>query len=376
MMVLLLLGCTGTIEPPIPRLVIVGYNQGGEGRLALLEDSILNTATEIDFSVLLERSLTGRLIDYDIVNRNSSRDTLVLLLQDEDSIYLRFFNLRGITPEVPSAFVEDSSKTIVVNQLNPDIPYAPAGLMVSRSGERIAILHDFDSPAIPNVIDIINPQVPDELKLERRNISSLIGSSFYLDQRDNRLYYLVAQAAGARLQYYSLPGNTPITPDITIPDSTTAGNPVVAMSRVGNELIVLQAKQYTTIANLSGTPELGSTVSTEDNSQRLIPSNNERSGAVMILGREALVIHETSSSAAQSVRLTAVSGSLEPSSSGGFIYLLKRDGSLAFFDFEGYQNNPAGGLERRLVNPARLEPADTQFAQPVFISWVIAALDD
>ena len=371
---LVLIACTGTREAGVPTLLVVAAG-GTDGTLLLIEDTLSSfpeVRPENRFVLLTEQSLNGEALAYDIVDLRGDRRELAVLVKEEDSYAVRFFNLAGIDPDDPVAFEE--TRFLGLDALYEE-DILPVDVQVSESGRYVALLNNFASAAVQNTVDVIDTR--DTPRLLQRFENSVTGSSLFLDQdeaRGERIYYLSEQT-NTELHYITLPELDDVDTNLVVPNSISTANRVRDIGKGREQLIALQPSQFVPVT-LGATPNVEQAVTTSVNSQKLVPNNSVLIEELLILTNSQLTVHRSvDDTSPQTGNLEAVDGSLEPV--GGFAYFVKEDAPhLAVFDLQLYRGDASSSVESRLfvrnLFETEEEPDTVPLSSPVFISWVKA----
>ncbi len=230
-----LTACTGSFEAPNPLLLVVGYESGAEGRVALIRDRFGEegaVAEQLTFLPGSVRDLPAPAVDYDVTSRDRARDRLVVLSRGPAAAgratgYLNLFSLQNINPDNPAAFEQEAVYTISPGTVTgvPDTlldpAFCPARVQVTQSGNFAAVLNE---PTLCNgrgqpSIDIFELRGAQLRLLERLTTGGadeggVGGGSFlaeggdvYLSQSPTQdlLYYAVSVPGGVQLEQATLP---------------------------------------------------------------------------------------------------------------------------------------------------------------------------
>lgn len=400
-----LVSCTGTFEPLIPNLLVVGYSaEDGEGTVALIEDRTLFTYEEavlcfeedncLRFLEDSERTLPAPPIAADVIDRGFSRRELVVLSREPapdepaaiSNAYLTFFNLTEIDPENPENFKRSTDhEQLFINELavHPDLretlTYCPIDVQISNEGRFVALLNNAEACgglAFPKAVDIIDLQT--ETVVARFDID-IAATSFYLWQNEtgnDRLYFLEEGIGNSVIlkelvlpENASNPGPNNFNPvkAATIPLDTSE-DAVYDLGVIGDALVALRDSKYAIIRNFSsGTPNYNpdeDDITTSRGSRRLVLNAFADTETVIILGTSDLTVHDTledEERASEPMR-ELIEGTLVPIND--FAYLLREGERITKYD-------ELSGEELELVtfNVDGL-------ANPSFITWVQASPDE
>lgn len=149
-------GCTGTSENVPPLLLAVGRQDPtnpSASQMVLVEDNFTtNQATARTLTVVpgSARPLPYPAVASDVVDRAGTRSSMVVLTRElpggtSPSSALVTFNLVGIDPGAPTAFVKQSTTPLTGasgDPLQADAPVCPTGVTVSATGRYVTILDD------------------------------------------------------------------------------------------------------------------------------------------------------------------------------------------------------------------------------------------
>jgi len=403
--------CTGTFEEPNPVLLVVGYEEEEEGRVALIRDSFGGADADEGRLEFLESSvqdLPAPPVSYDVTDRENARGRLVVLSRGPDAGgsatgYLTLFSLRGIDPDAPTAFDQTAAFTIspaavdIVSDALINPRFCPSSVQVTQSGAFAAVLNE------PNLcggsaqpfIDIFSLQ-DERLSLLQRITGSggfflAEGGGIYLSQSPTQdlLYYAVNAGASLRLQRATLPRpGSDFRPDDRVPEDPVADvrqpagrGDFVDLGRAGpfgdERLVVLFKEALVSVGGFTGEGEAGGVIDTPPNNARLVRDDLRRTDAAIILAPEARRFSyvpelDADAEAAEEVeveseRVVAVDAVIEPTQ--GFVYFVGAgdDFLVSLFDLSSYD---AGDP---LPDPAAVEIPELSSANPSFITWTQSA---
>lgn len=378
----LLGACTGTRSTRAPTLLLVGYSEGGAGRLGVVEDTFLtDEAVANRFLFLSSTPLPATPVAYDVSDRDGARDELFVLSRAGTSAeaYLSIFGIANLTPSAegsqPSASLELSYADLRLPEGLDAIDICPTRLQVSGDGRYVAVMHDLSlcqSGNLNDALDIVDLSASPPAIVQRFENTSVVPDALYLYQGgSDQVFYFREEAGGMRLRTLRLSTMTEESTDAIVVNARKGdGTTVRDLSRVGGELIALQANRFTPIADFADAPEALEPVTTSSSSRKLVPTNSSSPTAVMVLGSDSFTIHSDSSDASpDSATLTGVvDGSLEPV--GGFVYFVTSgSNNLPIFDLREYDpasSNLDSNLGTRFGLP--------QITAPAFVTWAQSVL--
>lgn len=389
--VLALGACTGTSEPLNPVLLVTGYEGDAGPQVALIRDSFGTTGASPERLTFLPESvqpLPESAVSYDVVDREGTRDALVVLsraapVAGAATGYLNFFALSGIDPNDPAAFIETRQLNLEPDEVefvNPviDRRFCPSSVQVTQTGALAALLNEprlCGSNQNP-FIDILDLQSEQVRVLER--LTDVAGGGIYLGQgaAQDLLYYAVSAPNSLELRRAVMPrpGNNFGANDELIVQSVTAvtantarqGN-FVDLGRAGapgNErLVVLFERALVNVTNFTGEGVAGEPIATERNNALVIRNDRRDIDATLFLStpeaqRFSFLPPAGGAPQLQNASVRATDAVVEPTYD--FVYFVA-NGVVSLFDLRSYQ---AG---RELPNPRPL--AVEQLSAPSFVSW-------
>ena len=361
---LVLTGCTGTIEPLPPTLLAVGVVQGEQAQVALVETVLTRTDAEGGGYTFLEDSrqdLAAPAVDFDVTERLDARTQLVVLGRDADfEGYIDYFTLGGIDPDDPVGFAPVPGKPrIVLSELEqPDdeddpFTFCPEALQVTRDGRYVALYNGTscrDANSDDIFIDIIDTREREILERIRGRTFGFVDTEPFLDQQTNRLYYLRQQVNDADLISLDLT-NAAADADndvgendglegrqqfeITFPDLDQRD-----LTLYGDTFLVLYEDGF--IPFPQGADRLGDAVETTDDSQSFIDNLEVFDPYVLILGNNRLTLHSSlTDTDEEDISVETPTGTtLDPD--GQFAYLLS-EGQITRFDLLQYDGDSFSG---------------------------------
>jgi hypothetical protein len=385
--------CTGTFEPANPVLLVVGYEDGGESRVALIEDSFGTTGVvegRLEFLENSVQALPAPAVAYDVTDRERARGTLVVLSREQPAGgsatgYLSFFSLRGIDPESPTAFVQTrdplviSSTTVdIVPDTLPNPQFCPSSVQVTQSGAFAAVLNEprlCGGGGLPS-IDIFDLQ-GERIRLLQR-INRVAEGGIYVSQStaQDLLYYAVNVPGNLRLQRAVLPRpGVPFDDDDTVAVDpvttveTTAGNAFVDLGRAGTpaeeRLVVLFEDTLVSVTGFTGTGEAEEEVETPPNNARIIRDDRREVDATLILSTPAArrfsylppLFEAEGDEGLENARVNAIDATIEPTY--GFVYFVA-DEQVSLFDLSSYDID-------EMLRAAPLSVPE--LTDPTFVTW-------
>ncbi|CAA9554946.1 MAG: hypothetical protein AVDCRST_MAG86-130 [uncultured Truepera sp.] len=388
--------CTGTFEPSNPVLLVTGYRDDAGSHVALIEDSFGETGPSEDRLRFLPDSvqnLPAPAASYDIVDREGTRNTLVVLsrgavVAGNSTSYLTFLSLRSIDPDNPVNFeptrlprvISRDTVTLPDTLTNPQ--FCPSSVQVTQTGAYAAVLNE---PGLCRFggqpfIDIFSLQTEPIRLLQR--INRVAAGGFYLGQSpaQDLLYYATNESRSLRLQRATLPrpGET-FGPDDTVTVETVAdvtstiGNDFVDLGRSGisgderERLVVLFEESLVNVTGFTGEGTASEAIVTPPNNARVVRDDQCDTEATLILGtlearRFSYVPTSTSEEdvelEVESASVAAVDAVIEPTN--GFVYFAANGGVL-LFDLNSYNSGDT------LPDPTPFPV--TSLPNPSFITW-------
>lgn len=406
-----LAACTGSREATNPVLLVVGYNSGEEGRVALIKDRFGEVGTvdpdnQLEFLPGSVRNLPAPAVAYDVTNRDISRDRLVVLSREEAVAgratgHLNLFSLRNIDPDNPTAFgpVPGGEYTIsntpgdveVVPDtlLNPE--FCPASVQVTQTGNFAAVLNEpslCGSRSQPS-IDIFELGKGRLRLLQRLTTSGsegaggfflAAGGDIYLSQSPTQdlLYYAVSVPGGLRLEQATLPRPNDFGPDDRVAVAAVANvraraareGDLVDLSRAGGDerLVVLFESAVASVEGFAdGSAEDDVVpVRTSPDNAFVIRDDSGETDATLLMSTPTVqrfsYVPVGDDPEIRSARVNAVDAVVGPNS--GFVYFIA-SGQVAIFDLGSYDEG------ERLRNPRAV--AVPQLGDPSFVTWTQAA---
>ena len=359
---LALTGCTGTVEPPLPTLLAVGVTQGEQPQVALVETVLVrNNEEEGGGYTFLESSrqnLAAPAVDFDVTERTSARTQLVVLGRDaEFEGYIDFFTLSGIDPDDPVGFAPVAGKPrLVLSELDqPDdeddaLTFCPEALQVSRDGRYVALYNGIscreNASSDDIFIDIIDTREREILERIRGGTFGFVDTAPFLDQQNNRLYYLRQRVNSAGLVTLEL--------DNAAADADLEGG-LAERQEVAVEFPDLDQRDLTLydetflvlyedafIPFPQGASAVGDAVETTDNSLNFIDNLEALDPEVLILSDTRLTVHTSLTDTDEDdTSVPSPSGTtLDPD--GQFAYLLS-EGQVTRFDLLSYKGESFSG---------------------------------
>ncbi len=222
-MLALLTACTGTKEPSLPTLLLVGVEEGGVPQLLLVED-VLGASVAAGERLRVvpgsRRPLLASAVAVDVTSREVDRGDAWVLTRSvatvagspQVSAYLQSFDVARIDPAAPSDFAEQTAKRRTLTEPggsgdldgagSPNVSghVCPTHLQVSRDGSYAMILDDPATCGFPGsdlpVIWLLNTVSGAAQVLQASN--DVLNVRPYSDQRfDNERAYFLVGAIGA-----------------------------------------------------------------------------------------------------------------------------------------------------------------------------------
>ncbi len=411
----MLTACTGSLEPPNPVLLVVGYSSGAGSRVALIRDRFGESGAvteQLEFLPGSVRNLPAPAVDYDVTNRDRARDRLVVLSRGPAAAgqatgYLTFFSLQSIDPDNPVAFEQRAEFTIspatVTNipdtLLNPG--FCPARVQVTQNGSFVTVLNE---PTLCNgrgqpSIDIFSlagaqPRLLQRLTTGGAEDGGVGGGSFlatggnlYLSQSPTQdlLYYAVSVPGGLRLEQATLPrpgagfgldDELPVSAVARVRTDPRQGN-LVDLGRAGasgDERLVVLFEAGLANVEFAAEPledDVVPTATLSDNSF-VIRDDRRETDATLFVGTPAaqrfsyvpVATDEGTVAAPENARVDAVDAVIEPTF--GFVYFVA-PGQVSIFDLSAYD------VGERLRNPRAVSVPELGDTVPSFVTWTQAA---
>jgi len=370
---LLLNACTGTQEVGVARLIVMASG-GDTNSLRLAQDQFFSDRSAANrFEFLKELNLPASPIAYDLSDRNGTRETLVIVSQNETDTFLSFVQLNDINPEAPDAFSFSRDSLSLASLLAEDDSrvFAPVRLQVSQSGRYLAMTNELGTQ---NAIDVIDLEATGGPELLERFSDRIVTSNLYLDQREqsNRLFFFTEEASGAVLKYFNLPNLNAISTEFTLPNSQS--NLPKDLSLINGQLIALQENSFTIISDPLGEPSAEAAISTVSTALSITPSNSETLPNLLILSATELGAHRSSMSELETVSLSVLAGTIEPL--GGFAYFLSNGSNpIRLFDVQTFNGNNDTAVDRLVQSYPIIDSVSEEainIENAVFITWAIS----
>ncbi len=355
--------CSGTSESQPSTLLIIGF----DNKIGLLDTCLLTNDIASDCPsstkateenprpLLLERSLPedSESLGFDIADRDNRRNELVVLsakgLGAERIAYLSFFTTTNINPDPQSVQLSESRAFITLEienfTIDNDVSPQPASLcptdvQFEEEGNYLAFFSDQDicGASLVDAIDIIDLQTSPPTLVKHIELGNSIPKGFYIDQIDDKLYYL--QESGSQLALTSLLLNDDIVDNeeqevINFDNDET----VIDMLALGDELIILNEEDFIIIGNFRGEASANAAIETTFNiNKQIINDDFFRAKNLYLLSNSHFAPYPNlnSTEEPESSSISAVGGTYE--SINTFIYLLSNQQVYKFdaltFDFE------------------------------------------
>ncbi len=413
-----LVACTGTSETGTPILLVVGYEAGAQGSVALVEDAFAVSGASPDRLTFLEgssRFLPAAPVAHDLTDRNFTRDSLVVLSRDDaasgSAAFLSFFDLENLSASNLANFqLTRENVALNANALDttePELPlnldFCPVDVQVSSEGRYAALLHDGEPCGLSRLaaVDVIDlePETGPPKLLERFSIQ-IEPSSFFLRQAranagGDRLYFFRDDPTSVQVTEVTLPSENDNNPDIDTspgPDSDVAevidvpndNQDAVDLGLVrdtGDDdpdaatdapvLVTLLEESFVPIRNYASTgpnaedePALGSRIGTIEESRKLIADPFLELGRVFVLGEDEFTVHaDITSAAEEAADISAADAVYEPNNS--FVYFAL-GGTISLFDPRTFEED-----DDIIITPFSIP----ELTDPAFITWAQAVGD-
>jgi hypothetical protein len=368
-------GCTGTVEEVPKTLLVVGFAEGGVGRLALVENNVLEVGLQplrwLDDSV---RDLPGLPLAADVIERTNAREALLVLSRDDTGVsYLSTFDLRNLAPDQVAGFTE--TERIALNDPNDPLPadpgqappaLCPTRVQVSRDGNLAALLNEprVCDPVSTERISIavlrLDPAPPRFVRSYDGPVFPLVGGALLLDQVGNALYFLEEVAGGVQLMRLDLASPSGAVEQVGGTAALDATE-VQDLGIVQDALVVLASGRFAVYDNFRTAPGDPTVERTTPGSRRLITSDFADIPQVIVLGNDRLTVHVSVTAPAEppATLPTYRAGTVEALNELVFVV---RSGQVAVFDLATY----TGGTPRLQVIPL------ADLVAPAFVGWVAA----
>ena len=408
----ILTACTGSVEPPIPVLLVVGYSSGAGSRVALIRDRFGGEGAveeQLEFLPGSVLDLPAPAVDYDVTNRDRARDRLVVLSRGPAAAgratgYLTFFSLQNIDPDNPTAFRRGAAFTISPETVT-DVPdtllnpgFCPTRVQVTQNGSFVTVLNEptrCNGRGQPS-IDIFELRGAQLRLLQRLTTGGAedgavgggaflaTGGDLYLSQSPTQdlLYYAVSVPGGLRLEQATLPRpGARFGPDDELPIRALArvrtdpqqGN-LVDLGRAGtsgDERLVVLFEAGLARVEFAGEDDVVPTETLPDNAFVIRDDRRETDATLFVATPAAqrfsylpVATDEGTAAAPENARVNAVDAVIEPTF--GFVYFVA-PGQVSIFDLSAYD------VGERLRNPRAVSVPQLANTEPSFITWTQAA---
>ncbi|MBS3933883.1 MAG: hypothetical protein KGZ35_05955 [Truepera sp.] len=361
MLLLLLIlasGCTGTVEEIPETLLVVGFANGDQGRLALIENNVLQPEGGLVWLADSLRDLPGLPLAADVIDRAGGRTALVVLSRDGAGLsYLSTFNLRNLAPDRLEGFAETAR--IALNDLPGPRPtvICPTRLQVSSDGRFAALLHQPAACGAPGniFISLLELTPPRFVRHYEGRVFPLVDNALVLDQIDDTLYFLEEVTDGVRLERVALAEPTRVS---TVSEAVIPAREIQDMGIVLDSMVVLATGSFVAFENYRVPGDAAPPVTTSPGSRSLISSDFADLERVIILGRDHFTVHLSVTDTAQPTAILRdyQSGTVEALNRLVFV---AGDRRVAVFDELSYRE----GTPALTVIPL------TDLTAPAFISW-------
>lgn len=410
--------CTGSFEARNPVLLVVGYSSDAGGRVALIKDRFGEDGTvdaQLEFLPGSVRNLPAPAVDYDVIDRERARATLVVLSRAPAvgggaTGYLNLFSLRAIDPANPVAFSPEGAFTIsnapgdveiVPDTLRGRNPaFCPVSVQVTQTRAFAAV---FNEPSVcggqgqPS-IDLFDLRGAQLRLLQRITTGGAgdggvgggsfleSGGDIYLSQSPTRdlLYYAVRVPGGLRLEQATMPrpgsafgadDRVPVT-DIAEVTARAAQGDFVDLGRAGTpgdeRLVVLFEDALASVAGFEGgsVGDAVTPVETARDNAFVIRDDQRETDATLLVSTPAAqrfsyvpVTTDNETPAIENARVDAVDAVIEPTF--GFVYFVA-PGQVSIFDLSSYD------VGESLRNPRAIPVPELAGAAPSFVTWTQA----
>ncbi len=353
--------CSGTLESQPSTLLIIGF----DNKVGLLDTCLLTNVIEAscpsserateenERPLLLEHSLpeNSEAVAFDIADRDNRRDELVVLSASSSNVrtaHLSFFGLTNIDPRPQNTqFLEsrpsislELANLVIDNDVNPEpASFCPTGVQISEEGRYVAFFSDQDvcSASLVDAIDIIDLQTNPPILVKHLELGESFPKGFYIDQIDDKLYYL--QGSGSDIALMSLFLDDDLTEneeqEVISFDSDEV---VVDMRALGDELVILNEEDFIIIDNFRNAATTNTAIETDFSTNRQVINDDFfRTQHFYLLSTNRFVPYNTfTQEEPENSSISAVGGTYE--SINTFIYLLANKAVYKFdaftYDFE------------------------------------------
>lgn len=342
----LLAACTGTKEPTLPTLLLVGVEEGGVPQLLLIEAVPSASVAAAERLLVVPgsgRELLAPAVALDVSGRDLDRSTAWVLSRavttvadvPQVSAYLQSFDVARIDPSDPSAFKEHEGRRRTLTEpagggdldgvgtANPSGHICPTELQVSRSGAYAIILDDPGACGFPSsdfpIVWLLNTASGAARLLS--GDKAALNVRPYTDQRpDNeRAYFLVGGINTA--QVYAL---SDFASGRAVELSSNAVNArpsdIIDLGGSGSLLVVLGQDGLVTtdLASVSPPPSQ-KTTATLANPRRLTVDQLGASSQLLVQSSNQVAVHLDASDAEPAkVSFNAHAATIEPLTSWAY----------------------------------------------------------
>jgi hypothetical protein len=373
---LALAACTGTQEPQLPTLLVVGSVGPSGPQLSLLEDIRDPAATpprRLEPVPGSELPLPAPPVSLDVVDRNGSRAELVVLVDDDTRTELRFVDLEGLDPTTPNP-LEESRGMVDLDLVLAEVIAAVGGplclteVQVSIDGRYAALLDDGTcrTGGVPDiyVIDTISPRL---VYAASQNISivDILPAGIYVDQARELLYFASGSATGTDVHSLPITEPDPLVDVGTAAVTLTSEPEGTDLTHAGPGIALLAFDQLSVVplADEAGGPT--GPVQTVQDAERVLPDPSGSLDEVVVFAPNRIAVHSDAGDAnpflSSVLQTPVVDATLEPVDR--FAYLLA-EGGIFILDLIPRETEPRYGLSFLQVEG---------LSDPRVISWTYAA---
>ncbi len=391
-----LTACTGTKEASLPTLLLVGVEEAGTPQLLLIEDVKGASVAASERLVVVpgsRRTLPAPAVAVDVTSRDIERDTAWVLTRSvttvagapEVSAYLQSFDVAQIDPAAPSAFREQTSRTLTAPDGSGDLDDAgspnaaghlcPTALQVSRTGNYAILLDNPASCGFPTsdvpVIWLLHTGTGAAQVLQATN--DVLSVQPYSDQRfDNERAFFLVGAIQAAQVYAVNDFASGRTNSLGSNEVKAEPNDIVDLGGSGDTLVVLSQKGLLTSDLTSTTapsePKITATIATP---RRVTVDPLGANKQIVVQSNNQVAVHLDASDANPAkVEFRSHAAAIEPLN--GWAYLVG-NGELLIVDLlSRLSPDELLRTERQAVPELTLPQGPTGQAVSV-ITWLLAA---
>ncbi len=344
--------CSGTQEPSLPTLLVVGIESGGQRQLALFEDVLDTDAPPTTPRLRLlpggTRDIAAPAVSLDLTDRNLGRDTAWVLSREvsgtgaatQVASFLYRFSVSAIDPDSPTAF-QQLDEVLLVDDAAPGTGVlgtvgragggmiCPSEVRSSRTGSHLLILDD-PSACVPSTSDfpamwLVHTSDWSARQLEIGN--NVLGVPPHTDQASTtsaeRGYFLVG-AAGASTQVYVVNFETERAEPLPEPLMPADGALIVDLT-VNGSLFVAMTVDGLAWLQLGDSEELGRGTRSLDTPQGIVSDTSGALRQLIVWNGNQVGLHDdaeediTAGSSEDTVSFGAAAAVIDPARSWGYV---------------------------------------------------------